>query len=232
MLKTHQWIKIQENIAQRVILKDDFDEIKYIAGVDVAFDKSYAYGAVVVFDCKHLKMVDFAMAKCRIPFPYIPTFLSFRETKPIKMAYQKLKVKPDIILCDGQGIAHPRKAGIAVILGVNLNLPSIGVAKSKLCGVSREPNKKKGSFSFLFYNGKKVGIVLRTQKEVKPLFISPGHKITIGTARKIVMRCVKKFRNPEPLRLAHILSKMCKNQTYSNLKILLQNYSNSSYLFD
>ncbi|MCX7785835.1 MAG: deoxyribonuclease V [candidate division WOR-3 bacterium] len=218
MLKISNLIKFQQKIAKKVILKDDFNEINYIAGADVAFDKNYAYAAIVVFDFKELIVVDFATARCRIPFPYIPTFLSFREAKPIMMAYQKLRIKPDIILCDGQGIAHPRRAGIAVILGVNLNIPSIGVGKSRLCGNGQEPNKKKGSFSFLFYEGEKVGIILRTRTGVKPLFVSPGHKISILSAKKIVMACVKNYRVPEPLRYAHILSMLSMNKSYRNIK--------------
>lgn len=227
MLTISKLIKIQQNIAQKVILKDDFNKIKYIGGADVAFDDNYAYSAVVILDFKDLSVVDYAVAQCRITLPYIPTLLSFREVKPIKKAYQKLRIKPDIILCDGQGIAHPQKAGLAVFLGVILDIPSIGVAKTKLWGTAREPNTNKGSYSFLFHIGKRIGIVLRTQTKVKPLFISPGHKITIATAKKVVMRCVKKFRIPEPLRLAHIASKMYKDKNYAQFKSFLRDYSDN-----
>ncbi len=119
------------------------------------------------------------------------------------------------------------KPGLRFFLGVILNMPSIGVAKSKLWGTAREPNTNKGSYSFLFHAGKRIGIVLRTQTKVRPLFISPGHKITIATAKKIVMRCVKNFRIPEPLRLAHIVSKMYKDKNYAHFKSFLKNYSDN-----
>lgn len=207
-----QLIKIQEQFASQIILKDDFKQIKYVGGADVSFDNEFAYGCIVVMDINSLSIIDWAFAKRKIVIGYIPTFLSFREQPVICAAYRKLKIRPDILLCDGQGIAHPRRAGLACALGILLNIPTIGVAKTKLCGEFKAVNSTKNSYQYLYYRNQKVGIVLRTQSNVKPIFISPGHKITLKSAKDIVMRCVKSYRIPEPLRIAHTYSKIFKNK--------------------
>lgn len=163
-------------------------------------------------DIDNFSVLDKASSKSRIRIPYIPTFLSFRELDPIVLAYQKLKVKPDILLCDGQGIAHPRRAGLACAIGIQLNIPTIGVAKTKLCGEAKVPKQKKNSYSVLYYKGKKVGVVLRTQSGIKPLFVSSGHKVSIRTAKEITIRCVNKYRIPEPLRYVHTFANLFKQK--------------------
>ncbi|MCX8014631.1 MAG: endonuclease V, partial [candidate division WOR-3 bacterium] len=170
-------IRIQAQIASKVLIKDDFKKIRYVAGADVSFDNKYAYGSIVVMKINPLSAVDCAFAKKKITIPYIPTFLAFREQAVIVQAYQKLKVKPDILLCDGQGIAHPRKAGLACALGVLLNIPTIGVAKTNLCGEYQPLKPTKNSFQYLYYNQKPIGVILRTQANIKPVFVSPGHKV-------------------------------------------------------
>ncbi len=140
----------------------------------------------------------------------MPGFLSFREGPAIIVTIQKLKTKPDLILFDGQGIAHPKGIGIASHIGVMLNIPTIGCAKSKLVGKFEKPDKDKGSRTYLYYKGERVGAVLRTRKNVKPVFVSPGHMIDIKSAIEIVMNCATEYRIPEPLRRADQLSKRLK----------------------
>jgi deoxyribonuclease V len=200
----------QENIAKTIILEDRFDKIELVGSVDVAFDKHYAYGAFVVLSFPELKLVERATSKVRITLPYVPGFLSFREEPAVIAAYNQLKSKPDIILFDGQGIAHPRKAGLASALGITLDKPAIGCAKTRLIGEYTDPEKLKGSASPLFYNNEIIGFVLRTKDDTKPIFVSPGHKVTLESAKKIALDCCIKYRIPEPLRYAHTFSKLVK----------------------
>jgi deoxyribonuclease V len=200
----------QANIAKNIILADKFDKIKLIGGADVAFGQKYAYGAFTVLSFPELKLIEHKLSKVRITMPYVPGFLSFREEPAIVAAFNKLKIKPDIILLDGQGIAHPRSAGLASALGVTLNIPTIGCAKSKLIGEYSRLGSTKGSASSLIYQGKKVGYVLRSKDDTNPIFVSPGHKVCLATAKKIALACCTKYRIPEPLRFAHTFSKLSK----------------------
>lgn len=203
-----EWINQQESIGKRVILKDDFKKIKYIGACDVSFNKSNGYCACVVFAYPFLKLLDYSVIKTKVTIPYIPGFLSFREKQPILQAYKKLKIKPDLILLDGQGIAHPRKAGLASTIGVILNKPTIGCAKSSFVGEYSSPESKKGSASPLFYNKRVVGYAIRTRDNTRPVFVSPGHRVSLEKSKAIVLSLCDKYRIPEPLRYAHILSKM------------------------
>ncbi|MEN2986107.1 MAG: endonuclease V [Thermodesulfovibrionaceae bacterium] len=182
-------------------------EPEYICGVDAAFVKSFAVACASLFKFPELISIQNSIAVAKINFPYIPTFLSFREGRAIIKAIRGLSIKPDVILFDGQGIAHPLSFGIASHIGVLLNTPSVGCAKSKLVGEYKEPAIKKGSYSFLFYNQKAVGVVLRTKDNVKPIFVSPGHLIDIESSIKIVLNSVTEYRIPEPLRKAHQIVK-------------------------
>jgi deoxyribonuclease V len=139
-------------------------------------------------------------------FPYIPGLLSFREIPAVLTAMKLLLIRPDLLLCDGQGIAHPRRLGIAAHLGMLLDIPSIGVAKSRLIGTHDELPKEKGASVPLMDKSEQIGIVLRTRTHVKPLYISPGHCVSIETARELVMKCVTRYRLPETTRLAHTLA--------------------------
>jgi len=206
-------ITLQENIAKSIILADRFDKIELVGGVDVAFGKRYAYGAFVVFSFPELKLIERATSRVRITLPYVPGFLSFREEPAVIAAYNKLRNKPDMILFDGQGIAHPRKAGLACAVGITLDKPTIGCAKTRLIGEYTDPKKTKGSASPLFYNDEIVGFVLRTKDDTKPIFVSPGHKISLKTAKQIALACCTKYRIPEPLRYAHTFSKINKRGT-------------------
>ncbi len=200
----------QENIAKSIILADKFDKINLIGGADVAFDKKFAYGAFAVLSFPGLKLIEHKFSKVRITMPYVPGFLSFREEPAIVAAFNKLKNKPDIILLDGQGIAHPRRAGLASALGITLDMPTIGCAKTRLVGEYSRLGATKGSASSLIYQGKKVGYVLRTKDNTNPIFVSPGHKVCLATAKRIALACCTKYRIPEPLRFAHTFSKLNK----------------------
>ncbi len=200
----------QTNIAKNIILEDEFDKINFVGGADVAFDQKFAYGAFAVLSFPELKLIEHKFSKVRITMPYVPGFLSFREEPAIVVAFNKLKIKPDIMLLDGQGIAHPRRAGLASALGLTLDISTIGCAKTKLIGEYSRLGATKGSASPLIYQEKKVGYVLRTKDNTNPIFVSPGHKVCLATAKKIALACCTKYRIPEPLRFAHTFSKLNK----------------------
>jgi len=183
---------------------------RLIAGVDAAFTTKKVIAAACLYSFPELMPLEDAFAADKISFPYIPGLLSFREGPAIIMAIQKLTSIPDLLLCDGQGIAHPAEMGIASHIGILLDIPSIGCAKSRLVGDYREPGKEKGKTAVLTYHNKTIGAVLRTRENVKPLFVSPGHLIDQKSAVEIVLRCAGKYRLPEPIRRADALSKKAK----------------------
>jgi deoxyribonuclease V len=187
-------------------------EPEFIAGVDASFTEKKVIGVVSVFKFPEMIPLEDAYAVTDISFPYVPGFLSFREGTAINKAIKKLKIKPDIILFDGQGIAHPRRMGIAAHIGVILDMPTIGCAKSRLVGEYKELGFKKGDWSSLRYKGRIVGAVLRTKDNVRPVFVSPGHRIDLKCSIEIVLGCTTKYRIPEPLRRADILSKKIKRE--------------------
>lgn len=183
-----------------------------IAAVDAAFLGIKVFAAACLYTYPMLKPADDASEVEEITFPYVPGFLTFREGAAIVAALEKLKTKPDVLLVDGQGIAHPRGIGLASHLGVILNIPSIGCAKSRLVGEYIEPEQKKGDWSHLWYENRIVGAVLRTRSGVRPLFVSPGHQIDLADSITIVLNCTQKYRIPEPLRRADMLSKKLKRE--------------------
>ena len=191
-------------------LTDGFDEIKTIVGVDVGYDveRNMSKAALVVMNIDYLKVTQQVLEFDLTPFPYIPGLLSFREAPVILKALSRLKEMPDIIFVDGQGIAHPRRLGIAAHVGVITDLPTIGVAKSLLCGHYKEPGLKKGASKPLMHKGVRIGTVLRSRDNVKPLFISPGNKVSHESAVALVQKCLTKYRLPEPTRMADKLSKI------------------------
>lgn len=184
----------------------------FIAGVDAAFFKDKVIGVACLYKYPEIILTEEAFAVTKVLFPYIPGFLSFREGPAIIEAFNNLKIKPDIILFDGQGIAHPKGMGIAAHIGVILDMPTIGCAKSRLVGEYKEPGLKKGNWSLLKYNGRTVGAVLRTKDNVRPVFISPGHRTDLKSSIQIVLSCTTKYRIPEPLRRADFISKKLKKE--------------------
>jgi len=203
-------IRIQETLRERVILKKTFSELRHIGGGDVGYSKNkkLLLGAIAVFSFPEMEMLDFATACGRIPFPYIPGFLSFREGPILIKAFKQLKIKPDLMILEGQGIAHPREFGLASHLGLWLDLPSIGCTKTPLLYGLVSPGTSKGSYKLILKEGKEVGAVLRTREGVKPIFISPGHRIDLPTTIRIILSTCSKFRIPEPLRRAHQLTRI------------------------
>lgn len=200
---------IQREMREYVHVSDDFGTVKLIAGIDVGYDlqSNTSKAALVIMDIERLMPLETVIATDPTPFPYIPGLLSFREAPVIIKALEQVKKKPDMIFLDGQGIAHPRGLGIASHIGVLTGYPSIGVAKSVLCGHCEEPGLKKGQCTPLIYKGNKIGTALRSRDNVKPLFISPGHKIGHESAVDFVQRCLTRYRLPEPTRIADKLSK-------------------------
>ena len=212
---THPWVKtvaeakaIQEQLRSQVITEDCLGEVRYLAGVDIGFEENYAISkaAVAVLSYPELKLVDKAIARIPTAFPYVPGYLSFREIPAILAALPQLTIDPDLILCDGQGLAHPRRLGLACHLGVLLDLPTIGVAKSLLIGKHEEIPLEKGSWKPLIDNDETIGVVLRSRTKVKPIYVSIGHKITLPTAMEYVMSCLTKYRLPETTRWADKLA--------------------------
>jgi len=216
MKNLHSWkvnakeaIRIQEDLRNRVILEKTFSKVRTVGGGDVAYSKNtnVLFGAMVVLSFPKMETLDIATAEGNIFFPYIPGLLSFREGPILIQTFQKLKVKPDVMIYDGQGIAHPRGFGLASHMGLWFDLPSIGCAKTPLLDEFVSPGPSKGSFELIRREGKAVGAVLRTKEKVKPLFVSPGHRIDLLTSIQLTLETCQRFRIPEPLRLAHQLSR-------------------------
>jgi len=198
----------QERLRNRVITEDRLGPVRHVAGVDVGFEDGgrVTRAAVAVLSFPGLEPVDEAIARQPTRFPYVPGYLSFREIPALLAALQAIDTPPDLILCDGQGIAHPRRMGIACHLGVLLDLPTIGVAKSGLIGEFEEPGAHKGDWSPLRHHGEVIGAVLRSRDRVSPLFVSPGHRVSLATAIDYTLRCTTRYRLPETTRRAHRLA--------------------------
>jgi deoxyribonuclease V len=208
-LTVEEALVIQEKLRDQVITSDQLQEsIQYVAGVDMGFaaNGTISRAAVAVLSFPDLQLIETSLAHRPTTFPYVPGFLSFREIPAVLDALEKIKTIPDIILCDGQGIAHPRRLGIASHLGLLIDMPTIGVAKSLLVGKHEELPESKGSTQPLIYKGETVGAVLRSRTGVKPLYISSGHRISLPTAIDYVLRCTTKYRLPETTRIADKLA--------------------------
>ncbi|MBW4418078.1 MAG: deoxyribonuclease V [Myxacorys californica WJT36-NPBG1] len=211
----HEWtltaeaaVGIQQDLRQEVVTHDQFGVVNYVAGIDVGFeeDGKITRAAVAVLTYPELQFCDHAIAWRPTTFPYIPGFLSFREVPAVLDALETVQTVPDLLLCDGQGLAHPRRFGIACHLGVLTNMPTIGVAKSLLVGKYGEVPEERGAWVELQHKGEKIGAVLRTRPKTKPLFISLGHRISLETSLSYVMGCTTKYRLPETTRHAHKLA--------------------------
>jgi len=199
--------EMQERDKRLVLIEPLHKEPEYVAGVDASFSESRVYAAVCLYCYSQLTLVEQTSAEKQLEFPYVPGYLLFREGPAIIAALKKLKRKPDVILIDGQGIAHPRGIGSASHVGVLLDVPTIGCAKTRLVGKYRDPGARKGNWTELQFDGRIIGAVLRTRDGVRPLFLSPGHRIDLHGAIRIALNCVGRCRIPEPLRCADMLSK-------------------------
>jgi deoxyribonuclease V len=210
----HDWdltpaeaIEIQRRLRSLVCISPLRREIKTIAGADVSFNKysETIYAGIVVLSLPDLHIIETAGVRSIAKFPYIPGLLSFRETPSLLEAWGKLETKPDVLMLDGQGIAHPRRFGIACHVGVLLDIPTIGCAKSILVGRHGELAPEAGSRTSLVDRGEEVGVALRTKKNVAPVYVSAGHLIDLASAVDLVMKSTGKYRQPEPTRQAHLL---------------------------
>jgi deoxyribonuclease V len=205
-------VAIQRRLAGRVIAVNSPGRIRYVAGLDAAFsdDGQKCLAAAVLWDLRAGAVCGQWLAMRRVQMAYIPGLLSFREAPALLAALRGLARLPDVLLCDGQGIAHPRRFGVASHLGVLCDLPSVGCAKSRLMGVHGEPGLLRGDWTPLKEGGEVIGSVLRTREGARPLYVSVGHRITLARARSLVMRCSSRFRLPEPTRLADRLVAVAK----------------------
>jgi len=202
-------IQIQEVLRKRIIPRKTFSGVKTIGAGDVAYseDGQYCFGAIAVLSFPSIEILDNSTAVGKIPFPYVPGLLSFREGPILIKAFQRLRLKPDVMIYDGQGIAHSRGTGLASHMGLWLDIPSIGCAKRPLLNQFILPGPLKGNFEWIRQEGKKVGAVLRTKENVKPLFVSPGYRVDLRTSIQLILKSCKGYRIPEPLRRAHQLSR-------------------------
>ncbi len=208
----HPWVvtpaeaaQIQRVLSPQVIRRGQPAQVRLIAGADISVDASRhrGIGAVVVLSYPDLQLVEASIEEADLSFPYVPGLLSFRETPVLRSALEKLSSRPDLLIADAQGLAHPRRFGLACHLGLLLDLPTIGCAKSRLIGQHSALGEEVGSRADLVHDGEVIGSVLRTRSGTRPLFVSVGHRISLRAAEEWVLRCSKGYRLPEPTRLAH-----------------------------
>jgi deoxyribonuclease V len=205
-------------MASQVLQTPLRQEIRLVAGLDAAFAKQEkrCVAAVVVWDLARRTVVEARTAWCELTFPYVPGLLSFREVPALLEALRQLDHEPDLLLCDGQGLAHPRRFGLACHLGVLCDRPTVGCAKSRLIGEHDEPAWRRGATAPLLDHGERIGTVLRTRDRTRPVYVSVGHRIDLPTAERIVLACACPYRLPEPTRLADRLVAAAKTRQASD----------------
>ena len=210
IISPHRWdvspseaVEIQQRLRSRVSTERTFGQVNTVAGVDVSIKSEVARAAVVVLSYPELTPLDYSLAELPAKFPYIPGLLAFREAPAVLAALEQLKTEPDLFIFDAQGLAHPRRLGLATHLGVIIDRPSIGCAKSRLCGSHREPGSERGSYAHLYDDDEIIGAVVRTRTGVKPLYVSIGHQVDLPAATEYVLGCCTKYRLPETTRYAH-----------------------------
>ncbi len=217
----HHWViepgeavALQQDLAKRVIIAEEPGEFRYIAGLDCAYtrDGSECLAAVLLYDRFEHKLLEQCYARGPVTMDYIPGLLSFRESATLIAALQKLERKPDALMCDGHGVAHSRRFGVACHLGVLLDIPAVGCAKQRFVGIDVKPEETRGSRLDLVDKGEMVGTVLRTQQGVKCVYVSPGHRMSHQQAADLVLDCARQYRLPEPTRLADILVGVYKRE--------------------
>ncbi|MBW4466854.1 MAG: deoxyribonuclease V [Pegethrix bostrychoides GSE-TBD4-15B] len=215
LFHAHDWnltpqaaIALQQKLRSEIITVDQLDSVQTVAGVDVGFEDAGATtrAAISVLSFPTLSLVEQSVARLPTSFPYVPGLLSFREVPAVLEALAKLSALPDLLLCDGQGTAHPRRFGIACHIGLLVNRPAVGVGKSRLVGTYPDVPDERGAWVPLTHQDETIGAVLRTRLGTKPLYISPGHRISLETAVRCVMRCTTRYRLPETTRAAHKLA--------------------------
>jgi deoxyribonuclease V len=212
--KLHEWgltpreaVELQKQLRARVLVEPLAREVKTIAGCDISFNKydPTIYAGIVVLRLPSLEVVEEVGVVSQTKFPYVPGLLSFRETPSLLEAWELLKAEPDAVMFDGQGLAHPRRVGIASHVGLMIGRPTLGCAKSVLVGKYEEPAEERGSWTPLVDKGETVGAAVRTKTRVQPVFVSPGHFIDLDASIDLVLRTDGGYRQPEPTRRAHLL---------------------------
>lgn len=200
-------MRLQEKLASEIRAEPLPSPVRYVAGADMAFspDGQRCLAGVVVYDLEAGQIVETALAWRKASFPYVPGLLSFREAPAVLAGIRKLKIVPEVFMFDGQGIAHPRRLGLASHIGLLIDAPTLGCAKSRLCGEHTEPAPQRGATAALTDNGEQIGAVVRTRDGVKPVYVSIGHRATLPSAIRLVLACGKGYRLPEPTRAAHQL---------------------------
>lgn len=228
--------EIQLSLSKRVLLKPLLKKVLLLAAVDVSYTRwdKQGYAVLGIFSIRYdnsdglirIKEEVIYTRKDRVNFPYVPGYLSFREIPMLLPLFEKVDIKPDVLLVDGVGIAHPRRFGLAAHLGVLYDIPSIGCAKSRLVGMYEEPDSKKGSLSKLVFKREEVGVVLRSKDNCKPLFVSPGNKCNVESAANLVLKCCSKYRLADPIRRVDAISKEIRKG--DNSSSVSRQYSNQS----
>ncbi|HRR40842.1 MAG TPA: deoxyribonuclease V [Syntrophales bacterium] len=212
--KIHDWdvadyhgaVRIQESLRPRLILGGEIEEVGTVAGADISYARGddFFYAAVVLLRLPDFATIEESSASGRVSFPYVPGLLSFREGPILLKAFEGLQNVPDLVLIDGQGIAHPRGLGLAAHMGLFLDVPTVGCAKTRLVGTHGQAGPNVGDWTGLFLGGEVVGAVLRTKRNVNPIFVSPGHRVSLEGAVSAVVQCLAGYRIPEPVRRAHL----------------------------
>jgi len=209
----HDWrvsasraIEIQRSLAEQVSRQGEVEVVRFVGGVDISVDKSSGTGtgAVVILRYPELSVAETSVVSGALDFPYIPGLLSFREAPLLLAACERLRITPDLILVDGQGVAHPRRIGLASHLGLWLETPTVGCAKSLLCGRHEAVGGERGDYAEIVDREETVGVALRTKRGVKPVYVSVGDKLSLESAIDWVLKCGRGYRLPEPTRLAHL----------------------------
>ncbi len=212
-MEPHSWtlsvkeaIALQKTLAAQVRIRPLPTGLKTIGAADISYSRhtNLLIAVILSLSWPGLDLLESVHYVCKAAFPYVPGLLSFREVPPLLEAYRKIREKPDVLLCDGQGIAHPRKLGFAAHLGLCLGIPTVGCAKSRLCGDHDSLTLKKGSSKPLLVSGEQLGLVFCSRDGVKPIYISPGHLSDIASSERLIAGCLRRYRIPEPLRLAHL----------------------------
>lgn len=207
--------KIQEGLSKYIIREDEFRNIRVVAGVGISFGPSSLAVSIVRFTFPDSERLDYVSGKFPLSFPYTPNFFAFSSGSAILSILEKVDL-PDLLIFPGRGIVHPRKVGLATHLGILLDIPTIACSKRALTRDYSEPKKRKGSYEYILAGKEKVGIVLRSKNSTKPIFISPGNKISVDSSSKIILQCCTKYRLPEPLRQTQILARKEMSRTNSS----------------
>jgi deoxyribonuclease V len=211
--RLHSWdltpseaVQLQHRLADRIDVRKPLVNWDLVAAADISYNRydPIFYATVIVYRASTGEIVEVSEAIRKSTFPYVPGLLSFREAPTLLEAFERIETAPDVVMIDGHGTAHPRRMGIATHIGLFLGVPTLGCGKSRLCGTYNEPRQKPGSLSPLMHRGEQIGYVVRTKKNVKPVFVSAGHLIDLASAVQVVLKTTRGYRLPEPTRLAHL----------------------------